>query len=181
MNKLKLIEKMGFKITWKLIYIGLYGTPKIPVQLNCAELFDYLIDRLNDNDEWVDEIVLLICEKEDKTKIQSLISQFAKNEKSDNILQERKWRAFKLKNILNNMCDDCLQGLLQLMEFWVLDASCKDIPFDIPNSRDEDSIKNYFTKSMYKKQIVKNKNWLNKEINLIISEEKHQDSERFDN
>lgn len=175
MNKLKLIEKMGFKITWKLIYIGLYGASKIPVQLNCAELFDYLIDRLNDNDEWVDEIVLLICEKEDKTKILSLISQFAKNEKSDNILQERKWRAFMLNNILSNICDDCLQGLLQLMEFWYLNSSYNDIPLDIPDSRDVNSIKNYFTESMYKKQIVKNKNWLNKEIVLIINEERNQD------
>ena len=37
MNKLLLLRNMGFKITWKLIGIGLYGDNEIPVSINHDE------------------------------------------------------------------------------------------------------------------------------------------------
>lgn len=171
MNKLNFIEKMGFKITWKLICIGLWGTDKIPVQITYAELFDYLEKRLNNNDLWLDEIVLLICEKDNQMKIHDLLCKFADEESSDFKLQERKWRAYLFYNILDNLSDDCLQGLLQLMEFWTLIGLQNESPIDFPKSGDKLSFKNYFTSSTYKQQIIKSKDWLENEMKTIAVQE----------
>lgn len=49
MNRLNTIEDMEFKVSWKLIAIGLFGSDKIPIQLTYTDLFDYLDKRLNNH------------------------------------------------------------------------------------------------------------------------------------
>ena len=62
MNKLKILKDLGFKITWKLIKIGLYGLCEIPVLLTKYEILDYLYTLLNNIDEQTDSIVSLVGE-----------------------------------------------------------------------------------------------------------------------
>lgn len=171
MNRLNTIEDMGFKVSWKLIAIGLFGSEKIPIQLTYTDLFDYLDKRLSNDDEWVDEIIMLICERSNESAIRNLIQKFADDDCFNIEMQERKWRAFILRNILDDLSADCLQGLLQLMEFWISMEMSKECPQAFPSTNEGLSVQNYFTQSTYNQQIDNNKKWLEQEKAAIIAEE----------
>lgn len=171
MNKLNAIEKMGLKVSWKLINIGLFGFKKIPIQLTYTDVFDYLDKRLCNQDNWVDDIIKLICEKDDEPKMRLLIQNFADEDCTDIDVQLRKWRALILKNTLNDLSVDCLQGLLQLMEFWVSMGTPKECPQEFPSTNEGLSVQNYFVQSNYKRQVENNKSWLEREMATIIAEE----------
>ena len=172
MNKLKVIENMGLKITWKLLSIGLYGCDMIPVQITRAELFEYLDGQLTTMDERTDKIISLMCEQDNEFQTDRLLRSFSDNDESVTAVQLRKWRACMLHGLLCNVNQDCLQGLLELMEFWLSMGMPRDCPLDFPSSDGELSVQNYFTQSVYKDMISKNNNWLNQEISRLIALER---------
>ena len=150
MNKLDALEKLGFKISWKLVCLGLFGDAGIPPVLTRGEVIAYLTDSLIDVGGQIDDIVRLICEENDSAKFDARLRQLADGDSADTALQKRKWRAYLLKNTLDNMNGDCLRGLLELME----------------------SVQSYFTKEAYELQVMKNRGWLEEEISGIIRLEK---------
>lgn len=87
--------------------------------LTRGEMVAYLTDSLIDVGGQIDDIVRLICEENDSAKFDARLRQLADGDSADTALQNRKWRAYLLKNTLDNMSGDCLRGLLELMEFWM--------------------------------------------------------------
>lgn len=177
MNKLKAIENMGFEITWKLISIGLFGHDLIPIQLTYDEMFDYLDGKLYAIGKKTDSVIQLICEKDDIDKINNLVCKFANKEHSEVSIQERKWRAYILKSTLDNLSSDCLQGILQLMEFWTSMGMPNDCPQEFPKKDDEKSRKEYFTPSMLTILFAQNTKWLKNEMGKVIDMEHNQNEE----
>ena len=173
MNKLKILKNMDFKITWKLIYIGLYGLYKIPVVLTRDEVWDYLSDLLTNINEQSDSIISLICEKDDPIKADKILKKYADDDKSDITVQTRKWRAYLLKTLLDNISDDCLQGLLELIEFWISMGRPDDCPHIFPDQEEKNLKHGYFTQTTYNFLVNKNRVWLNQEITKIIELEKN--------
>ncbi len=177
MNTLKAIENMGFKITWKLIYFGLFGYDLIPIQLTYDEMFDYLDEKLYAVNKNTDSVIQLICEKDDNDRINSLVYKFANIECSEVSIQERKWRAYLLKSTLDNLSSDCLQAILQLMEFWTSMGMPDDCPQKFPKKLDEKSREEYFTPSMLTILITQNTEWLQKEVERVIGMEHKQNED----
>ena len=159
---------MGFKISWKLIVIGLYGKGEIPPLITRFDVVDYFDGLLNDIDEQTDNIIALICEKEDSKNFDRLLEELANKDDSSIAVQKRKWRVCLLKNILDNVKEDCLQGLLELMEFWVSMGEPKDCPQTFPNGDDKKSIQEFFTPESYEVYLNKNREWINQEIKCIV-------------
>ena len=58
---------MGFKITWKLIGIGLYGDNEIPVSINHDDVLEYLYEILSESGEHTENAFDLISEKDDSS------------------------------------------------------------------------------------------------------------------
>ena len=172
MNKLDALEKLGFKISWKLVYLGLFGDAGIPPVLTRGEVIAYLTDSLIDVGGQIDDIVRLICEENDSEKFDARLRQLADGDSADTALQKRKWRAYLLKNTLDNMSGDCLRGLLELMEFWMSMGKPDDCPMIFPDRADKESVQSYFTKEAYELQVMKNRGWLEEEISGIIRLEK---------
>lgn len=170
MNKLKCLENMGFKTSWKLISIGLFGEKEIPTQLTYNDVLEFLDNSLAKIDEQTNNAIALFCEKDDFTRFSKLLKELAENEQSDATIQKRKWRAYLLKKILDNISEDCLQGLLELMGFWMSMQELDDCPQTFPDSNQK-SIQDYFTQSSYEFNVAKNQDWLNEEILTIIKEE----------
>lgn len=171
-NLLEEVEKMGFLVTWKFINIGLYGTDKIPIQISYDEVFEYFDNLLSKNEGYIDEIIDLICEKDDKWKVDALLKSFAKLEPTEETFEERKWRAYLLKKIIDNGYRDYLQGLLEFMEFWITMGVEEDCPHIFPEKNSTDnSVQQYFTQTMYNFLRERNLEWLNKEIVQIIAKE----------
>lgn len=168
MNRLKLLENIGFKISWRLISIGLYGYDEIPVLLTHDDVIDYLESLLTNTREATDNIISLICEKDNLVQFDRLLKEFVNDDESDITIQKRKWRAYLLKDLLNNINKDWLQGLLELMEFWISMGKPDDCPQTFPNGNDKVSIQNYFAQTSFMFFVEKNYAWLNKEVSTII-------------
>lgn len=167
MNKINEIIKMGFKITWRVIVIGLLGESYILPQLSRDDVFEYLDNLLIVETVETDKIITLISERDDLIKSNELIACFARIEDSDLELQLRKWRAFLLQRILDNVKDDFMQGLLALTEFWVSVGMPSDGPHEFPNRHNVST--GYFTKETFVRLRNKNERWLMTEIQIINS------------
>ena len=167
MNKLNIMKNMGFRISWKLINIGLFGYDEIPVVLTRGDVLEYLYSSLNESNEQTDDIIKLICEEDNYTKFDNIIKEFANKDDTLPSIQKRKWRAYLLKSIIDNLTNDYTQDLLELMEFWESMGHPGDCPHPYPT--DEKSMYYYFTKEMYEFGVNKNKEWLNQEIIIIIN------------
>ena len=171
MNPLKKIEEMGLSVTWRLLEIGLCGSQKIPPVLMYSDIVAYLDCSLIHDCQQADRIITLLCFREETLKIKELIKEYAKQESSNLSLQQRKWRAYLLQSCLDSLSDDCLQGLMELMEFWISMDRPKESPFDFPKSTGTLIKQSYFTPSVYQIQRMKNYLWLNQEISAIQNEE----------
>lgn len=172
MNKLLVLKKMGFKISWNLIVIGLYGHDEIQPLITRLDIVNYLDSMLTDVDEQTDNMIALICEKDDNTKFDKLLEEFASRDNSNIDIQKRKWRAYLLKNLIDNISEDSLQGLLELMDFWVSMGIQPNCPQAFPNSNNKKSIQEYFTQASYEFYLNKNREWLDEEIQNVIKLER---------
>lgn len=168
MNKLHILENLGFKITWRLMQIGVKGSREIPAILSRAEILEYLGDLLNNIDNQTDHIISLICE-DNPIEFNTMLEKFAESDGCDISIQKRKWRAYLLKTLLDNLSRDPLQGLLDLMEFWLAMGKPDYCPHVFPT--DETVKKDYFTEATYDLLVKKNQDWLDEEISEIIRSE----------
>ena len=168
MNKLFDLKKMGFKISWNLIAMGVYGNDEIPPTITHIDVIDYLDNLLIDINEQTDNIISLVCEKDDCVKFDRLLKKLADEDSANIAVQKRKWRACLLKNLIDNISKDYLQGLLELLTFWASMGMPNDCPQKIPSENDEKEIQEYFTKESYKLILDENRMWLNYEIKNII-------------
>lgn len=168
MNKLCALKNMGFKISWKLITIGLFGDDEIPPSITHSNVVEYLDSLLTGINEQTDNIIALICEKDNSTKFDSVLRKLASEDVSDIAIQKRKWRACLLKILIDNISQDYLQGLLELMEFWVSMGKPDDCPQTFPNSDNKKSVQDYFTQASYEFNVNKNRGWLNEEVLSIV-------------
>ena len=171
MNKLYVLKNMGFKISWKLLTIGLFGDSEIPPSITRSDVVEYLNSLLTDINEQTDDIINLICEKDNSTKFDHILKGVAYKDTVDIAIQKRKWRACLLKILIDNISQDCLQGLLELMEFWVSMGVPDDCPQTFPNSNNKKSVQDYFTQTSYEFNVNKNREWLNEEILSIVKTE----------
>lgn len=172
MNKLYVLKSMGFKISWNLITIGLFGDDEIPASITHSDVAEYLDSLLTGVDEQTDNIVSLVCEEDSSVKFDSILRKLASEDESDIAIQKRKWRACLLKILIDNISKDCLQGLLELMEFWVSMGNPADCPQAFPNGGNKELAQDYFTQASYEFNVNKNREWLNEEVLSIIKNEK---------
>lgn len=78
MNKLSILKNLGFKITWKLIMIGLYGHKEIPILLSYDVVFQYLLENLNYITTETDDIIFLIVEKDNYSEFDKILINLEK-------------------------------------------------------------------------------------------------------
>lgn len=175
MNKLDCLENMGFKITWTLIKIGLCGHNGIPTLLSANNVIEYF-DRLlcsfdGQTDGNIEDIISLMCVSEDKNEVEKQVLFLANKDCSDFSIQLRKWRAYLLKDLLDHINSDYMQGLLELMEFWSFLGITEDCPHTFPNNNGALSVQEYFTQSVYDDLVRKNREWLDNEILNIVKQD----------
>ncbi len=94
MSKIYDLKELGFKITWNLIAIDLYGDDEIPPLITYLDVEDYLVSLLTNINEQTENIIALICKKEDRTKFDQLLKELANEDDSNIRVQKRKWRAY---------------------------------------------------------------------------------------
>ncbi len=170
MNKLDSLVNMGFKMTWKLICIGLFGYDDIPASLISREdIINYLDRQLTSVNEQTENMIALVCEKNDYEQFDKCLNQFARNEKSRVDIQKRKWRVYLLKQMLDGIDAnaDSFKGMLDLLEFWAIMEKPKDCPQSFPNSNDKSYLEEFFSQKSVQSSVKNNRIWLEKEISAI--------------
>ena len=170
MNKLNLLKSIGFEISWKFIQIGLQGYYEIPKLLSYDEVYQYLLDNLSLDNVDTDNILSLISENDNQINFDKILNKLVEKDKSDIIIQVRKWKVYILKSFLDNPCSDYFQGILELIEYWTSVYGIKDAPIPFPDAQRFPN-ELYFTQSNYDILINKTKSWINKEISNIINSE----------
>ena len=101
-------------------------------------------------------------------ELDAIIKELANSEQSEFAFELHKWRICFLKKILDNKNEDVLQGLLELMEFWLPIKDELECPHIFPkNDGNNDSVHKYFTETMYTYLINKNQVWIENEIEKI--------------
>lgn len=167
-NILAEAEQIGFRITWKFISIGLYGYKEMEQQISYDEMFEYFDMLLENESEKFDDIITLLCVKNSEFELDAIIKELASSEQSEFAFELHKWRICLLKKILDNKNEDVLQGLLELMEFWLPIKDEVECPHIFPkNDGNKDSVHKYFTETMYTYLINKNQVWIENEIERI--------------
>ena len=167
-NILEEAEQIGFRITWKFISIGLYGYKEMEQQISYDEMFEYFDMLLENESEKFDDIITLLCVKNNEFELDTIIKELANSEHSEFAFELHKWRIYLLKKILDNKNEDVLQGLLELMEFWLPIKDEVECPHIFPkNDGNKDSIHKYFTETMYTYLMNKNQVWIENEIEKI--------------
>lgn len=168
MNKLYILKAMGFKISWKLITIGLFGDGEIPPSITHFDVVEYLDSLLTEINEQTDDIITLFCEKDNVIEFNCILKKFASEDITDVAVQKRKWRACLLKVLIEKTSKDCLQGMLDLMEFWISMGKPNDCPQVFPCTENKKSVQDCFSQASYEFNLNNNQKWLNEEIRSII-------------
>lgn len=168
MNNLYVLQGMGFKVPWKLIAIGLFGDGEIPPSITRSDVVEYLDCLLTAENEQTDDAISLFCEKDDTPIFDRVLKDLASRDTADSMVQKRKWRACLLKNLMEHISKDYLQGLLDLMEFWVSMGRPSDCPQTFPSQESKESTQEYFTQASYEFNVNNNQKWLRAEVESIV-------------
>jgi hypothetical protein len=171
-QKLKLI---GFSINWTLLKIGYEGETFLPPQLSINDICQYAENLIENMNFGYELIVGLIIAKEDKDDFIRILETLSKTECVDYSVQERKWRVYLVKNILDTLPVDYLNGLLELTELWVSLGLPEDCPNIIQSRNNSYTPQEYYTQSMYETNIIQNRQWIYDEIKSINLLENLQD------
>ncbi len=120
MNKLFTLSQRGFKINWRLLEIGLYGTPHMPPEITKSDISDYLCVILDGNPENFDEISELLCycgdESYDCDKFGELFNSYIEKENASREIALRKWLIFKTNELIFSENKDMQVDKFTLME-----------------------------------------------------------------
>lgn len=157
--------------------MGLLGADEIPPSIVHFDVIEYLDGLLTGINGQTDDIITLICERDDSTRFNCLLKELARKDSADVDVQKRKWRACLLEILLDNINENWLQGLLELMEFWVSMGMPDDCPQTFPSSDKKKRIQDYFTQASYESSLSRNREWLDKEILSIIKLEEGAEDE----
>ena len=162
---------LGLKITWKYIYIGLYGYDELNKQISYEELFEYFDIIMVDDTTDIDIIIKLLGVKNNLFELDSIIEELSMKEQTDFKFELNKWRICLLKKILDADFD-YVQGLLEMLEFWLPIKDEFDCPHIFPEQTgDKNSINNYFSEKMYQRLLCINRMWADDEIKKILQKE----------
>lgn len=168
MNKLKELENMNFKITWKLINIGLFGYELINSQITKKDIYDYEEELLANNSFKFNDVVLLTDKSLSDTEFRELIYKFSKNEKTEMEFESEKWIVYLTKKMLDTLNKkDYFNSLLEISEFWISLGQPKNSPHIFQAVNNNITPKEYYTKEMFEKVLYIHEKWIKKEVKQI--------------
>ncbi len=164
-NKLKKISKMGFRITWNLINVGLKQYDSLQQQINYEDVFDYIKEVICLGKEIEEKFLAVLIHEGDIQETKKAIENNRVGENTSEKFEMRKWRALELNELLTNNKEHPSLLVTRLYDFWLsfafLDDSFKMHPKESVDflSRSNRDVINYHIE------------WLKNEISDILSTE----------
>jgi hypothetical protein len=167
-NKLDLMQLNNLKVSWNSILLGLRGFDKFSGLLSTQDIIDFAIDLVTHDGSHPDEVwQIASLNVKDSDEIYQLVQRLADKEGNSQANEQRKWRALLLKQTLEELPQDHLQGLILLTDFWDRFNFPDDAPHTVQGRRNEISPTEYYTYDNYLKIVEAHKRWLSDELNTL--------------
>jgi len=145
--------KSGMPVNWTTILVGWNGPGKFPRQISREEFASYTIQRMGNSSH-------------QQIEVNRAIRALAASEPGNKETETRKWRLYLLKDAMNNLAEDEIDGLYQLTDFW----EKFDYPSDSPHAiQGDDGLvpEDYYTKENYQSLVKRHQEWLKEEENAL--------------
>ena len=110
MNKINELEKLGFKINWKLIDIGYRGDDFLSKQ----DIIEYTYFIIETDESMSSKALELLSYGNDMYMFDITLSQLSRNSNADIESQKRKWIVLIIIKAIENFDSDYTEGLLEL-------------------------------------------------------------------
>ena len=169
-NKMYLIAKQIKLIDWGMVFLGAKGLPS--GKLSASDVSDFACQKLANSDEVRGELLTAISEVAFCTDITEEIIDYlysiCQQKRIDVNVSYRKWRFLSLNNLMTELPDDCVYGLLKLNEFWMVwgeSVGCPNIAQGVGN---DISPAEYYTDEQFSLTVKRHQEWLKKEGEKLI-------------
>jgi hypothetical protein len=163
-NAIKDLEALGFKISWTLLKFGYEGIEFLPKQISMDAICQYAESLIIAGRESDLSVQLTIAD--DENEFCEILDRLVKAENVDSSLEQRKWRVRIVGKALDELTDDCFNGLLGLGDLWASLGFPDDCPH-IFQSRSQYTPEEYYTPEKFDELLSVNKQWVESEIDSI--------------
>jgi hypothetical protein len=170
MSKLNEIESLGLKITWSLIFLGLYGHGQMEPQISKDDVVNYSCAIISADSQFNEEIVLLTWNSISDYEMKNILTKLMQKEHLDIQLEFRKWRALIVNQTILSFVKnkiDYLNGLIELTELWASFGYPDDSPHVIQGRNNDLTPQEYYSKKMFDSSLQEHQRWVEKEIKFL--------------
>jgi hypothetical protein len=183
---MSVFEKLAahFQVNWTTILVGWRGlgvfSPwpdrrmEFPPLLSPSELAIYSQERLESSPDAAEErLVVDLCsldlEREGRQAVEDLLKRLADLTKHDADFELRKWRLVILEELLANIPNDPVYGLIALTEFWQSFGFPANSPHEIQGRGNKVTPSEYYQAETLQRLLVRHQEWIQQEKSSLQS------------
>lgn len=173
---MKIIDRLiakGIPINWTTIKVGWQGVGKYVRRLiEVDDIILFAVEAHSNCSVEQSKTVLLLMgvTEKDKELIDSCLHKLHLLEGKDVSLEARKWRLGMVEELISDLENEALGGLLQLTEFWEQFNFPDDSPHVVQGLNNAITPKDYYTEINFKSIIEHHKKWISNEQKLLVNQ-----------
>ncbi len=176
-----------FDTNWNTLLIGWNGLgtfspwpdqrDTFPPLLCFAEISSYGTTRLSSASDITEiDLILKLLEGSDanstREEIRNILSALANLNKSDPLIELRKWRVVLLMDLIYNLPTEATLGLAALSEFWQSFGFPPDSPHDIQGRNNHLTPQEYYRESHLRQKLAQHEEWIKRELLVIQNQDR---------
>lgn len=179
--------KAQFGMNWATALVGWKGLGRFspwpdrwkefPSLITSGQVEEHALERLEHSSDpqevaIITTLLVAISSSETRERIEELLANLAGICQHNHSLEMRKWRAVLLEELLENIPDKPVYGLIALSEFWQGFGFPSDSPHEAQGKGSPSSPGEYYTKENFERLLKQNREWLGKESASIKEQQK---------
>ncbi len=177
--------RAAFDMNWTTVLVGWEGLgvlspwpsrwTEFPSLVSGEEVAVYAEERLaSATDPSGQDLILKLLSVDLRTEsreaIRDLLKPLSDLDGNDPAIELRKWRLVLLEQVLENMPQDTLHGLMALTEFWQGFGFPPDSPHQVQGRGNEIGPKEYYTAENFREALNRHRRWIEKETAELMAD-----------
>ena len=152
---------MKLELTWEIIRLGWIGPGDFLRQLSIEDINKFAEYHIIETTGEQLRLLSELCITKNEDEISNILYSLAPKISNEAL---RGWRMILLKETLDNLPDDPLNGLIALTDFWAKFRHPTDSPHIIQGVINNIPPVEYYTPANFKNIISKHKSWIENEL-----------------
>jgi hypothetical protein len=154
----------SFDVNWRTLLIGRDGPGKYPPLLSQDDVRRFAAEKIAERpDEPPDTLTLAIASSDDDDEVIKNLRRLAEQQPGDPARELRKWRLVLLKEVIGELPQDPLYGLLRLTEFWERFDYPSDGPHIVQGRQNQLTPGEYYTSENFERVVRRHEEWISAE------------------